>query len=358
MGAGATASDVPSQPAPRKAPERASATGAARAGPRSPRDVAWRASAKSSAPISCDKVQSVTPFDELGVRDAEADGVGEGVAVGVRVALAHPLADVLKLTPGLTDATLERVAFTDALAVVVGPTLRVEFRVTVALPLERLLAAAKTDRVALTDEPVLDVALVNPLIVALGSPVMVIDEPPLCDRFGLALKLGDPELVRDGQELAVPLAHPLERALALGVGVLRPDEDELTLLLDDCAALPVLLTLPLAQELKAALKVALALPELLLLAQPLELTRADLEGSPERVVLALRVALRLALELASDDRERAALGDSDVEAVGGPKVELTQLVGECVALLTAERENEPIPEAVRSTLSVAEAENE
>ncbi len=103
---------------------------------------------------------------------------------------------------------------------------------------------------------------------------------------------------------------------------------------------------------------ALTLPESLLLAQPLELTLTVLEGSPERVELALRVALRLALELASGDRERAALGDGDVEIVGRPRVELTQAVVECVALLNAERENEPTPEAVTSPLSVAEAEKE
>lgn len=103
---------------------------------------------------------------------------------------------------------------------------------------------------------------------------------------------------------------------------------------------------------------ALALPESLLLAQPLELTLTVLEGNPERVELALRVALRLALELASGDRERAALGDDDVEIVGGPKVELTQAVAECVALLNAERENEPTPEAVTSLLLVAEVETE
>lgn len=171
----------------------------------------------------------MTPSDELGVRDADADGVGEGVAVGVRVALAHPLADELTLGPGLADAKLERVASIEELALLLGPTLRDEFCVTVALPLETLLAATETDRSALAEEPVLAVALTAPLTVALESPVMVSDETLLCDRLGFALTLDDPEVERDGRELAVPLAQLLERAVALGLCVTRPDEDALTL---------------------------------------------------------------------------------------------------------------------------------
>ncbi len=175
----------------------------------------------------------MTPSDELGVRDADADGVGEGVAVGVRVALAHPLADELTLGAGLADAPLESVASNEDLALLLGPTLRDEFRVTVALPLDTLLAAAEADRSALAEEPVLAVALTAPLTDALKSPVMVSDETLLCDRLGLALKLDDPEVERDGRELAVPLAQPLERTVALGLCVPRPDADALTLWLDD-----------------------------------------------------------------------------------------------------------------------------